>query len=468
MFVHSLITGPPASGKSRAALEVFLGDPGATLLTPTATMAEHVRNELARSGFPIRPNRILTLAKFIEPFTELQEASPSLLYLLIAQQHPDEFPGYHRALAALIEEGAPIPPELENQLQLRGRALRAQRLRSANPTAAGPVILDGFFSFSLSELEMIEKLAAQTSVTITLPDTSDAKPRLIALGFSERNLGRSFRHADRTVFAALSMEQEVEQIAKRVLDYSAQGREFREMGILLRAREPYAAALETTLARFGIPARFHFTHAVASHPAVQFISGMIGASLHGWDHTDLLTLLRMPVSGVNNDALDFKLRDSLPAAGLTAFLESPTGVGDFAGGHYLRRLAGWKPIHQLPTAWSASLKTLRAMIPASEISDRVSLDQLQIWRSTAAALDAFDAALDDTALALPAVEVSLSVFGPMPNRPSRSKSYEFRTAGATWSTFLMSSKLANGNCRLPSSADSPNVTSRNTTAKVLS
>jgi hypothetical protein len=52
-------------------------------------MAEHLRNELARAGIPVRPNRILTLAKFIEPFTPLAPAPHSLVHLLTVGQVPD-------------------------------------------------------------------------------------------------------------------------------------------------------------------------------------------------------------------------------------------------------------------------------------------------------------------------------------------------------------------------------------------
>ena len=57
------------------------------------------------------------------------------------------------------------------------------------------------------------------------------------------------------VFCAPTLEQETEEIARRVLEEAARGRPFHEMGIVLRTRDPYAPALTTALARFGIPAR---------------------------------------------------------------------------------------------------------------------------------------------------------------------------------------------------------------------
>jgi ATP-dependent helicase/DNAse subunit B len=375
-------------------------------------MAEHVRNELARAQVPIRPSRILTLAKFIEPFTPLADAPESLLHLLIARFGPvSEFRGFHRALANLIVQLPGLPPdlarvaeEIENQLALRGYALREKRLQTAAPIATAPIILDGFFTFSPSELDLIENLAKQSQVTVTLPDwpgSNSARLRLLRHGFTEQRLNAELRQPLRTVFAAPSLEQEVEQIALRILDYSAEGRQFREMGVLLRARDPYASALESTLARFGIPARFHFADALSAHPALQYLTGIIRALLTGWDQADLLTILRMPISGIGatpaGDRLDFEMREGR-AGPRPAIFDPPQS---------------WTRDRLTPAAWPTRLKTLRNLLPTPEVTDQIDREQLQAWRSTAAALDAFDEALDITALALNHVnKLTLAEFWP--------------------------------------------------------
>ena len=38
------------------------------LIVPTATMAEHLRNELAREGFVFKPALVTTFTKFVEPY----------------------------------------------------------------------------------------------------------------------------------------------------------------------------------------------------------------------------------------------------------------------------------------------------------------------------------------------------------------------------------------------------------------
>jgi RecB family exonuclease len=416
-----LITGPPASGKSRVALDRFLARPDSLLLTPTATMTEHVRHELARANVAIRPSRIVTLAQFLDQHTPLAAPPEPVLDLLIEEalerlRPPDfaavaGFRGFRRAVAAIFEE-APTGAlsggllllfrEVEAGLAARGMALRNVRLRDARPSSPAHVALDGFFSFAPAELVLIEALGA--SVTVTLPDWPGAAPareRLLAQGFGEQRCGGPRRASGLDRFSALTLEHETEEIARRILKEASQGRRFREMGIILRTREPYGPALETTLARFGIPARFYFLDALASHSAVQYLGGIVDALLRGWDHAGLLTLLRMPVSGVGatpaGDRFDFALRERLPGAGLPirGIDQAPPVLDSLAA------LDGWRRDRVSPQDWAARLKTLRTLVPPPVVTDGVSRGQAHIWRSTAAALGAFEAALDATASALP-------------------------------------------------------------------
>jgi ATP-dependent helicase/DNAse subunit B len=369
-------------------------------------MAEHVRNELARAFLPVRPNRILTLAKFLEPFTPYADAPESLVHLLISQFEP-KFP---RALAAIMGRAADLPPDLartasqvEDQLAIRGMAIREKRLRAAVPVTNEPIILDGFFTLSGAEMDFLERLAKQTQVTVTLPDwpgSEAARERLLLAGFHEQRFDAVLRAPRRSVVAALSLEQEVEQIARAILERAAQMGSFREMGVLLRVRDPYASALETTFARFGIPARFHFAGVLSAHPAIQYVSGIIRVLLNGWDHAELVTLLRMPVSGIGatpeGDRLDFEMRGQLPSCG---------PIPRFAS------LDPWRRERLLPEDWASRLKTLRGLIPPPE-TNHIGRDGANILRSTAAALEAFEDALDTTALGLDHNPVTLAEFWP--------------------------------------------------------
>jgi hypothetical protein len=421
--LNLLISGPPASGKSRAALECFQSQPDRLLIVPTATMVEHIRHSLARSGYPVRPREICTLAHWIEEWSP--EGAPSAAHLdLLIEQALDRlrpqrfaavagFPGFRRALAELFEQ-APSPDlpadlaslagEIERSLKVRGLGLRHARLAGAadavrKNTRALPsnIIFDGFFTLAAAETELVLALARRTGVTITLPDW----PRSLALrnllrsgGFTEQRQPSVMRSSRRTGFSAATIEREVEEIARRILTYAAQGKPFREMAIVLRSRDPYAGVVETTLARFGIPAKLYFHQLLGSHPAVLFFSNVLRSMLAGWDHAVLLSAVRTPVSGLGatpmGDELDFAWRDKLPLAGLPL----PAGL------EHLSALDGWRRDRLEPQEWAARMKTLRVLLPEPQIPEGTDRDQMAAVRSSSAALTAFDEVLDGAATAL--------------------------------------------------------------------
>ena len=115
-----LVLGPPASGKTSYCLDkvrshLRAGDRNWRLLVPTATMAEHLRNELAREGFVFAPEAISTLAKFVDGLAvDLPEASAAALEIATADTLDRECPpqflpvrdfaGFRRAVASAIDD----------------------------------------------------------------------------------------------------------------------------------------------------------------------------------------------------------------------------------------------------------------------------------------------------------------------------------------------------------------------------
>ena len=79
-----VIAGPPASGKSRLAMERFRAVPGSVMVVPIATMAEHLAHEFARQGEFVRPSRIVTLAGLLDQWADSKAAPKSLLRFLVA------------------------------------------------------------------------------------------------------------------------------------------------------------------------------------------------------------------------------------------------------------------------------------------------------------------------------------------------------------------------------------------------
>src|SRR5580658_3082058 len=136
-----LLTGPAGSGKTFRILDRFRDalrrrDSGVRLLTPTATMAQHLQNQVAREGCVFRPSLIQTLSHFVDPFTaDLPQVFEALLYLIVEEAassvNRPEFarvvglPGFCAALARTVEEFSSAgcdAPRLAEKMAHKGSA----------------------------------------------------------------------------------------------------------------------------------------------------------------------------------------------------------------------------------------------------------------------------------------------------------------------------------------------------------
>jgi hypothetical protein len=86
-----LLWGPAGSGKTTYILDRFrqalaAGHANIRLLVPTATMARHLQNRLAREGLVFSPSLIQTLSTFVRDYAgSATEVSSAVLYLLVEQ-----------------------------------------------------------------------------------------------------------------------------------------------------------------------------------------------------------------------------------------------------------------------------------------------------------------------------------------------------------------------------------------------
>ncbi len=463
-----LLTGPPGAASSGRILAEVRGAlrAGATdfrLLAPTATLAEHLRHELARQGHLVRPVLIQTLAHFLAPWTEgCVEARAAALELIVGEvldrsttetfREVARLEGFRARLAQAITEisdtgcvsrrfeeilseytdEAPLGSaflavyrEVEAELERRGWAPRARllqqaacRIRERGVEGIRRVFLDGFFSFSEPELELLGSLSRHADLTIALPRWAGAEPAraaLLAMGFREEEAPPSAHRAAIVLVAAAGLEQEAEEIARRILEHVARGLEFREIGVILRPFELYAPLLRTVFERFGIPARFYFAAPLAEHAVVRYLSGLVAALQGGWDHAATLAVLQMTASGVSftraAGEFDFVVRERLPGKGL-AGLQALAANGPLRA--WLDRLAAlepWRSLRLPPAEWAARLKTLVPLVEPPLVSDGCSHDTAALWRAHAAALAAFPDALDAAAQAIPGdAEIPLEDF----------------------------------------------------------
>jgi ATP-dependent helicase/DNAse subunit B len=453
-----LLTGPAGSGKTTFILDSLrqalrAGNDRVRLLVPTATLAQHLQNQIAREGFVFRHNLIQTLSAFVGNWAgERPEASDPVVYLVVEEAarrvHRPEFarvaemPGFHASLARTIAEfssagcdsarlaqhlpDAPLAEaflavyrEVDRMLEERGLSLRAARLERAaeriereGAGGIGAIWLDGFHALPDPELRVIGALAKHAQLTIALrqPDlTAVVRARLEAMGFRGEPSPRVRPAPAMKLVRAPGIEREADEIARRILEQAAAGRPFREMGIVVRAADVYVPLLRSTLERFGIPAHFYFDSSLDEHAAIRFLASAVDAMLDGWDHARTLAALRLaPRFADSNvmDRFDFAIREQTPNAGLGALKALAGGPGSEALAHKIDALGGieeWRSFALTPRNWAAQLRLLRNLFrPARPDLDGGARHDWPLWRGQAAALDRFDEALDEAAQALDA------------------------------------------------------------------
>jgi ATP-dependent helicase/DNAse subunit B len=464
-----LLSGPARSGKTTYILDRFrralgAGDSAIRLLVPTATMARHLQNGLAREGFVFRGSLIQTLADFVKDYAgSAAEVSPAVLYLLVEEaarrvarsefSRVTRFHGFSNSLARTIEEFAsagcdsaclatclPDVPlgdaflavyqEVDRELARRGLAMRARRLDLAASQIAAQglngistIFIDGFHALPDPELRVVAALSRHADLTLTLGDedlTPALRARLTAMGFAvvtdaERSEKITRARRARPALAlvrAPGIEREVEEIARRILQQAAAGRPFREMGVIVRAPEIYVPTLRSTLERFGVPARFYFDNTLERHPVVRFLSGAIDAMLGGWDHARTLAVLRLAPRIADYgmaDRFDFAVREQTPNAGLSGLRalllgdEGQPRTGAERLLHKLDSLAGleeWRGFTLTPGNWAARFGTLHHLFRPAPPPEPATHELALQWRSQATALRVFDEALAEAASAL--------------------------------------------------------------------
>jgi ATP-dependent helicase/DNAse subunit B len=456
-----LLTGPAGSGKTTFILEQFREalrqrNEAIRLLVPTATLAQHLQNRLAREGFVFQRSLIQTLSGFIEAWAQDVPQVPDTVFHLIVEEavrrvNRPEFArvanlwGFCSSVARTIGEfssagcdsarlaanvpDGPLAPaflsiyqDVECELGRRGLALRAKRLANAasriEVEGAGgirAIWLDGFHALPDPELAVIHALSRHADITLTLNDTDlaeAARRRLVEMGFREERMPRSRPAPALALVRSPGIEREAEEIARRIVEQAAAGRPFREMGIIVRPSETYVPILRSTLERFGIPARFYFDSDLEQHAVIRFLSGLIDAMLGGWNHEQTLAVLRLAPRFADSTALDrfdFAVREQIPNAGLGALkslLVKEDGQPFSQGAERLLHKIGsfaaieeWESFSLTPRDWAARLKTLRNLFRPS-VREACSHELVLQWRSQAAVLELFDEALEEAAAAL--------------------------------------------------------------------
>lgn len=453
-----LLVGPPGSGKTTKVLAEFAAAAQAgpaRLVVPTATMAEHLRHELARQGRHVRPSWITTLAGLLAellPGVRIAGAPElALLVELALESRPELFcalrgsPGLPGALASAIDElsaagvdalqleslagmGVAHPDRdlvglyaaAEKALGASGLRLRAQALSQAvsrlqeQPCPFSAVWFDGFYMFSAAELEFVSALAAAVRVTVTLPEWEGAAAavnRFRALGARIDTLQVRRPRPKVVLVNAASRDHEVEEVVLRLLEEHSQGRPWREMGVVVRNEEEYLARFERALFRAGIPSRAYFGRALWREPVCLLVRRFVDAVVSGWDGEATVRLLRSPgivtAPALRSGGLRDRLVEELPFRGLDR-------LGRLAAeaAAPLRPFADWPDLQLTPRQWAARLRDLVRLLEPPPSGRPLGPEELRDYHVRAAAFREILDIAGTAAALLPEDPVPLAGFWP--------------------------------------------------------
>ena len=370
-----LLIGPPGSGKTteilgrvEQAVREGRGE-RVKLITPTASMAQHLGHTLARRGLCVPGELIETVQTVVRNLTpEVTEPSPAVEDLLLRQAargvaadelgeliesrglveqiarlfgeiesgggdptllHPQLLGSRQRVLGAVFAEYARLLAEHGLTTPQRRRGIAAERIRKEGLGDVEDIYLDGFIHFSSGERRLVEALAehAKTIIVGCYEQLAPSFP-----GWSVERRETVYRPSvEPTVVAAPSARQEVEEVARRIL---LARRPLREIGVILRSPESYAAVIEVVFERYEIPFRLKRQRPLGSHPAVAFLLALFNAVEGGFPGRESLETLLSPYSriGLWHGTLEweFEVRKRLPGSGFELLAENaPDSVRDY-------------------------------------------------------------------------------------------------------------------------------------------
>ncbi len=438
-----IVVGKPGSGKTRFILQrleqaLRSGRSEKVLLvTPTASMARHLTHQLARLGLAAPGSLILPIGRFMERLTPNAEEPSATLDSWLHEEavvqgggaafgELSRSPGLLKRVQSVIEElqaAGCTPKQAEQQARIahqRGlaaayqtyqrfldahglvsaaqrRVLAAEQAALTGVAGIDEIYFDGFWDYSPVERDLIRSLRNRGHKVVVTATPQAAQqfydwPR-------EELPGRSRTAAGRTVFAAPSVDQEVEEIARRIL---ASNRPWREIGVITRTPEVYRPAIEAVFTRFGIPFRMRSGRDLASHPAAAFLTEVLEAIGAGLPGAAVLEALRRPAFSLGQsaqfDRWDFELQERLPGEGMEFLLEgAPNTVREAL--EPLTKTQIWPKRRAAPQDWATDLRSLSsALLARPKVSDRLAaaeMLELRTWgRAVAGVARAADEAAD--------------------------------------------------------------------------
>lgn len=366
-----LLIGPPGSGKTAhilRALETAIRagrSDEVQLLVPTASMRNHLLNQLARRGLMVPARVISTMPEYVRSLTpDVRETGGVVEDRLLRQAvEASGQPGLEsrsgsarlrsriddlmREFWAAGADSYQVEPaartrqqralvgvfrEFESSLAREGLAhtnqriaLAAARIREQGLSAVRTVYVDGFDIFTKQQEELLRALDEQSEEFVAampegLPHYPPGKPESLPPPPRDAALKRELVEAS-------SPRAEVMEIARRIL---ASDRPLHEHAIIVRSLEHYAGLIREVFEALRIPHRFWSRDSLADHGVTRHFLQWLRIIESRFSAERAIEAICSPLSPVaadpGIDKFDFAVRDALPGEGLEFLVNS---AGEF-------------------------------------------------------------------------------------------------------------------------------------------
>ena len=356
-----LLIGPPGSGKTAyilRALETAIRAGRSNevqLLVPTASMRNHLLNQLARRGLMVPARVVSTMSELVRGLTpDVREAGGVVEDRLLREAvEASGQPGMEsRAGSARLRsrisdlmrefwaagaDSYQVEPaartrqqrgfvgvfrEFESGLEREGFAhanqriaQAAARIREQGLGAVRTVYVDGFDIFTKQQEELLGALDEQSEEFVVampegLPHYPSGKPEPLPPPPGDAALKPELVQAP-------SPRAEVMEIARRIL---ASDRPLHEHAIIVRSLEHYAGLIREVFEALRIPHRFWSRDSLADHGVTRHFLEWLRVIESRFPAERAIEAICSPLSPVGADPsidkFDFAVRDALPGEGL--------------------------------------------------------------------------------------------------------------------------------------------------------
>ena len=365
-----LLIGPPGSGKTAyilRALETAVRagrSDEVQLLVPTASMRNHLLNQLARRGLMVPARVVSTMPEYVRGLTpDVREAGGVVEDRLLRQAvEASGQPGLEsRSSSARLRsrigdlmgefwatgaDSYQVEPaartrqqrafvgvfrEFESSLAREGFAhanqriaLAAAQIREQGLGAVRTVYVDGFDIFTKQQEELLLALDEQSEEFVVampqgLPRYPPGKPEPLPPPARDAALKPELVEAS-------SPRAEVMEIARRIL---ASDRPLHQHAIIVRSLEHYAGLIREVFEALRIPHRFWSRDSLADHGVARHFLEWLRVIESRFSAERAIEAVCSPLSPVGADPgidkFDFAVRDALPGEGLEFLTKSARG-----------------------------------------------------------------------------------------------------------------------------------------------